>query len=128
MRIVFQPRVLAYHCNLQTTGNTGMAGRIDWPFSLSNYANRANQSKKLVLFYIRDAMSYTVEITEDNLIPVPDALCAELGFTVGDILVCAMDKDHSEIRMTKHSDQTLTDEQISAAGNLTRVVSLGTAE
>uniref|UniRef100_A0A486XGJ7 Uncharacterized protein n=1 Tax=Rheinheimera sp. BAL341 TaxID=1708203 RepID=A0A486XGJ7_9GAMM len=68
-------------------------------------------------------MSYTVEITKDNLIPVPDALCAELGFAVGDILVCAIDKDRSEISMTKHIDQTLTDEQILVAGDLTRVVS-----
>lgn len=73
-------------------------------------------------------MSYTVEITKDNLIPVPDALCAELGFAVGDILVCVMDKERSEISMVKHSDQTLTDEQILAAGNLTRVVSLETAD
>ena len=73
-------------------------------------------------------MSYTVEIIKDNFIPVPDALCAELGFAVGDILVCVMDKDRSEISMTKYSDQTLTDEQISAAGNLTRVVSLEAAE
>lgn len=69
-------------------------------------------------------MSYTVEITKDNLIPIPDKLCAELGFAVGDVLVCVMDKDRSEIRMTKHLDQTLTDEQISSAGNLLRVVSL----
>lgn len=73
-------------------------------------------------------MSYTVEITKDNLIPVPDALCAELGITVGDILVCTMDKDRAEISMIKHIDQTLTDEQISAAGNLTRVVSLEAAK
>lgn len=73
-------------------------------------------------------MSYTVEITKDNLIPVPDALCAELGFAVGDILVCVMDKERSEISMAKHSDQTLTDEQILAAGNLTRVVSLEAAD
>ena len=73
-------------------------------------------------------MSYTVEITKDNLIPVPDALCAELGFAVGDILVCVVDKERSEISMVKHSDQTLTDEQILAAGNLTRVVSLEAAD
>lgn len=73
-------------------------------------------------------MSYTVEITNNNLIPVPDALYAELGFEVGDILLCVMDKDRSEISMVKHIDQTLSDEQILAAGNLTRVVSLTTAE
>lgn len=73
-------------------------------------------------------MNYTVEITNNNLIPVPDALCAELGFAVGDILKCVMDKDRSEISMVKHIDQTLSDEQILAAGNLTRVISLTTAE
>lgn len=73
-------------------------------------------------------MSYTVEITKDNLIPIPDTLCAELGISVGDILVCVTDKERSEISMKKHSDQTLTDEQISAEGNLTRLVSLGAAE
>lgn len=73
-------------------------------------------------------MNYTVEITNNNLIAVPDALCAELGFEVGDILVCVIDKDRSEISMVKHIDQTLSDEQILAAGNLTRVVSLTTSE
>lgn len=53
---------------------------------------------------------------------MPDALCAELGFAAGDILVCEIDKDRSEMRMVKHTDQTLTDEQILAAGNLTRVI------
>ncbi|MDP5130084.1 MAG: hypothetical protein NWQ54_04335 [Paraglaciecola sp.] len=73
-------------------------------------------------------MNYNVKIIKNNIIPVPDALCAELGFSVGDILVCVMDKDRSEISMTKHSDQALTDEQISAVRNLTRVVSLEAAE
>lgn len=68
-------------------------------------------------------MSYTVEIIKSNLLPLPDMLCAELGFAVGDVLVCEMDEDRLEMRMVKHSDQTLTDEKILAAGNLTRVVS-----
>lgn len=73
-------------------------------------------------------MIYTTEVHKDNLIPLSDELCAELRFAVGDILVCVKDKDCSEISMRKYRDQTLTDEQISAAGNLTRVVSLGAAE
>ena len=67
-------------------------------------------------------MSYSVEIINNNLQPLPDELCTELGFSVGDILVCEMNKDRSEMRMVKHTDQTLTDEQILAAGNLTRVI------
>ncbi len=69
-------------------------------------------------------MSDSVEIINNNLLPLPDALCAELGFAVGDILVCEMDKYRSEMRMVKHTDQTLTDEQILAAGNLTRVINI----
>ena len=67
-------------------------------------------------------MSYSVEIINNNLLPLPDELCTELGFAVGDILVCETNKDRSEMRMVKHTDQTLTDEQIIAAGNLTRVI------
>ena len=73
-------------------------------------------------------MSYTIEILKDNVLPLPDSLCLELGFAVGDILICEMDKDRSEMKMTKHTEQTLTDEQISSAGNLTRVISLSTQE
>uniref|UniRef100_UPI0040489C4D hypothetical protein n=1 Tax=Rheinheimera sp. TaxID=1869214 RepID=UPI0040489C4D len=68
-------------------------------------------------------MSYTVETMRNNLLPLPDALCAELSFAVGDVLVCELDKDRLEMRMVKHTDQTLTDEEILAAGNLTRVIS-----
>ena len=73
-------------------------------------------------------MTYTIEILQGNFLPLPDELCNELGFAVGDILFCVQDKERSKISMTKHSDQTLTDEQISAAGNLTRVVNLESAE
>lgn len=73
-------------------------------------------------------MSYNVEIMKNNLLPLPDALCAELGFAVGDILVCGLDKVHSEMRMVKHSDQTLTDQEIVKAGNLTRVINLSSDE
>ena len=67
-------------------------------------------------------MSYSVEIINNNILPLPDELCTELSFAVGDILVCEMNKDRSEMRMVKHTDQTLTDEQILAAGYLTRVI------
>jgi len=67
-------------------------------------------------------MSYSVEIINNNILPLPDELCTELSFALGDILVCEMNKDRSEMRMVKHTDQTLTDEQIIAAGNLTRVI------
>ncbi|GAA0679793.1 hypothetical protein [Rheinheimera tangshanensis] len=72
-------------------------------------------------------MSYSVKIIDNNLIPLPDDLCAELSFSVGDILLCELDKDRSEMRMVKYTNQTLTDEQISAAGNLTRVIKIGSS-
>lgn len=49
-------------------------------------------------------------------------LCDELGFVVGDILVCELANDRSEMKLLKHTDQTLTDEDIIAAGHLTRVI------
>ena len=73
-------------------------------------------------------MSYTVKMLKENVLSLPDALCSELGFAVGDILICEMDKGRSEMRMVKYIDQTLTDEQILAAGNLTRVISLSSGE
>ena len=44
-------------------------------------------------------MSYSVEIINNNLLPLPDELCTELGFSVGDILVCEMNKDLSLIHI-----------------------------
>jgi hypothetical protein len=73
-------------------------------------------------------MNYNVNILKDNVLPLPDTLCSELGFAVGDILICEMDKSRSQISMSKHTDQTLTDEQILVAGNLTRVISISTKE
>ena len=67
-------------------------------------------------------MSYTVEITKNNMLALPDALCEQLGFNMDDILICELDKTCSEITMKKHADQKLTDEQILATGNLTRVI------
>ena len=43
-------------------------------------------------------------------------------------MVCEIDVDRSILRMEKHTDLTLTDEQIEAAGNLTRVVSFSPDE
>ncbi len=42
-------------------------------------------------------MSYSVEIINNNLLPLPDELCTELSFAVGDILACEMNKDRTEI-------------------------------
>ncbi|GGW72312.1 hypothetical protein GCM10008111_30510 [Alishewanella tabrizica] len=87
-----------------------------------NYDQNVNAVTK------RNAMSYTVEILQNNLLPLPEPLCTALGFAVGDILVCEMNKERNEMRMVKHTDQTLSDEAIEAASNLTRVISLSADE
>lgn len=69
-------------------------------------------------------MTYQVKIDENNLIPIPDLLCEELGLQVGDIMLCEAVISSSEIVMTKHRDQTLNDAEIASAGSLTRVIFL----
>ncbi len=69
-------------------------------------------------------MNYQIEIGDNNLIPIPDVLCQELGIQVGDILLCEAVASSLEIVMTKHSDQTLNDAEIASAENLTRVIFL----
>lgn len=73
-------------------------------------------------------MRYIVKIQKDNIVPLPDDLFSELKLAIGDILVCEIDAERTISRMEKHTDQTLTDEQIAAAGNLTRVVSFSSEE
>lgn len=68
-------------------------------------------------------MNYQVKIGENNEIPLPDDLCSELDIKVGDIMFCEVVEKYSEIAMTKHIDQTLSDADIASAGNLTRVIS-----
>lgn len=69
-------------------------------------------------------MNYQVTLSKNNEIPLPDALCIELDLKIGDILLCQIVDNAPEIIMTKHKNQTLTDEEIASAGNLTRVISL----
>jgi len=73
-------------------------------------------------------MRYIVKLEKDNVVPLPDPLFSELKLAIGDILVCEIDAERTILRMEKHNDQTLTDEQITAAGNLTRVISLSSEE
>lgn len=69
-------------------------------------------------------MSYQVEVEENYVLPLPDELCQKLGINVGDILICKLGSNSAEIEMTKYVDQTLSDDEVVAAGNLTRVISL----
>ena len=71
-------------------------------------------------------MSYQVKLVENNLLPLTDKLCAELGIKVGDILIFEMADDCNALLARKHTEQTLDDEQLATAGNLARVVSYKT--
>lgn len=71
-------------------------------------------------------MGYQVQLGKNREILLPDDLCNELEIKVGDILICEVTVSPSAISMRKHSDQALTDDEITGAGNLTRVVSFVT--
>jgi len=66
-------------------------------------------------------MKYQVELNINNEIALPDDLCRELNFAVGDILFCEKLDDTAAIVLSMHIDQTLSDAEIVSAGNLTRV-------
>lgn len=67
-------------------------------------------------------MSYQVKIGKNGEIPIPDDICNELDFNVGDILFCEAIADSSSISISKYCDQTLSDDDIASTGNLARVI------
>jgi hypothetical protein len=67
-------------------------------------------------------VNYQVKLGSNNEIPLPDDLCRELNFAIGDILLCEKLDNAAAIVLSKHIDQTLTDAEIESAGNLTRVI------
>lgn len=71
-------------------------------------------------------MSYQITLVENNLLPLPDKLCAELGIKVGDILIFEIADERTALVARKHSDQTLDDEQLASVRNLARVISYKT--
>ncbi len=60
-------------------------------------------------FKWRGSMSYQVELGINNEIPLPDDVCRELNFVVGDILIW---------EKLDAMDQSLTDAEIESAGSL----------
>ena len=71
-------------------------------------------------------MSYKVTVVENNLLPLTDKLCAELGIKVGDIVIFEIADNRTTLVAKKHKIQTLDDEQLASAQNLARVVSYKT--
>jgi hypothetical protein len=67
-------------------------------------------------------VNYQVKLGSNNEIPLPDDLCRELNFAIGDILLCEKLDNAAAIVLSKHIDQALTDAEIESAGNLTRVI------
>ncbi|WP_300927592.1 hypothetical protein [Rheinheimera sp. 1928-s] len=70
------------------------------------------------------SVGYLIDIRKNNEILLPDEICNELEINVGDILMCEAAVDSSAIIMSKHCNQALSDDEITAAGNLTRVILL----
>ena len=76
----------------------------------------------LVFSYQGVTVSYQVKVGKNNQIPLPDDICRDLGINLGDILICKLAENSTQIEMTKHVDQTLSDTEIASVGNLTRVI------
>ena len=71
-------------------------------------------------------MSYQITIGKNNEIALPDDLCDEIQVKVGDILICEATMAPPALTMKKHCDQTLSDDDIAAAGNLARIFAYAT--
>mgnify|MGYP005847338339 CR=1 FL=1 len=66
-------------------------------------------------------MSYQAIIGKNNEVALPDKLCSDLEIKIGDILIFEAAVNSSAITMSKHCDQTLSDDDVASAGNLARV-------
>jgi hypothetical protein len=69
-------------------------------------------------------MTYRFQMNDERLVTLPDVICSELGFQLGDILIREVTDNASKLTLRKHRVQTLTDDEIALAGNLTRVIPL----
>ncbi|PCH93966.1 MAG: hypothetical protein COB83_12775 [Gammaproteobacteria bacterium] len=66
--------------------------------------------------------TYRLQIGNNYEIPLPDEFCEEFNIIIGDILRCELINNSKDISLVKHDDQTLSDTDIIASGNLTRVI------
>lgn len=69
-------------------------------------------------------MTYRFQMNDERLVTLPDVICSELGFQLGDILIREVTDNASKLTLRKHRVQTLTDDENALAGNLTRVIPL----
>lgn len=60
-------------------------------------------------------------IGNNNEIALPDEFCEELNIEIGDILLCERVAGKDALSLRKFSNQSLSDEEVQQAGNLTRV-------
>ena len=69
-------------------------------------------------------MNFTTTIGENHEIELPEQICQQLSINTGCILEFKTIKEAKSIEIKKHEDQSLTDEEIEKAGNLSRVFPL----
>ncbi len=69
-------------------------------------------------------MTYRFQMNDERLVTLTDVICSELGFQLGDILIREVTDNASKLTLRKHAAQTLTDNEIALARNLTRVIPL----
>ena len=69
-------------------------------------------------------MTYRFQMNDERLVTLPDVICSELAFQLGDILIREVTDNASKLTLRKHRVQTPTDDEVALAGNLTRVIPL----
>jgi hypothetical protein len=73
-------------------------------------------------------MSYISTIGPNYELELHDDICEQLNIHVGDILSFEVSETKHAILAKKHNNQSLTDEEISKANNLARVVVLARSQ
>ena len=67
-------------------------------------------------------MSYTSTLGQNNEFELPDDICKLLDVSVGDVLI--FEVSAGTLIAKKFENQSLTDEEITKANNLSRVIEL----
>ena len=66
---------------------------------------------------------YRMTIGNQCELPLPNEYCTKLGIDIGDILAFST-TENGGLSIEKHSDQTLSDDEIHHSGYLSRVIEL----
>jgi hypothetical protein len=71
-------------------------------------------------------MSYTCTVGINGEIPLDDQLCDELDINIGDTLIFEKLPRQNVLTARKYENQSLSDDEINASNNLSRVFALNT--